>query len=90
MLFSVGFVLLMAFDIVAHKLADYLRCRSILLAAQFKELFAKLALDPDTQSRIFHQTSVAVGYTVRQTQLKDSSTAFLLASAIKRRNRLPG
>ncbi len=50
-------------DILTHELADDLRGGTILLAAGGEELLAKLALDAYAETRIFHDGSVADGYT---------------------------
>ena len=53
-------------DIAPHKLADDLRGRFILRAADFEKLVTQLALHPYANTDIFHSgMSVPNGYTLR-------------------------
>lgn len=55
----------LALDILAHELADDLRCRLVLRSADLQEPFAQIALYSDAEPRILnHVDSVANGYTL--------------------------
>ncbi|GAB4227985.1 MAG: hypothetical protein Kow0032_07750 [Methyloligellaceae bacterium] len=53
-------------DILTHELADDLRGRLVLRTADLNKPVSQIALDPNTESRIFcHYASVTNGYTAR-------------------------